>query len=210
MLTTAGRRQQQVERAVLKLARGHRPTWRRRSGDPAWFDEAAALERVHSMSVATADREHLEQWIEEGWFVADGLLGDHMIDELNAAMDAVWTTSTAIPGLRVLDVDGRPEVPHEELVALPVSERERLYAASSWRLHGFQDHTAAAEVVFRSPLISHQASLILGAAVRPIASINFMRGSQQALHQDMAVFHIHPGNRLVGAWIVRCCSGTGC
>ena len=28
-----------------------------------------------------------------------------------------------------------------------------------------------------------------------------MAGSEQALHQDMAVFHIHPRNYLIGAWI---------
>ena len=34
-----------------------------------------------------------------------------------------------------------------------------------------------------------------------------MRGSEQALHQDMAVFHIYPYNHLLGAWIA--CEDVG-
>ncbi|MGV2388740.1 MAG UNVERIFIED_CONTAM: hypothetical protein LVR29_11995 [Microcystis novacekii LVE1205-3] len=41
---------------------------------------------------------------------------------------------------------------------------------------------------------------IIGAnpAVVRADSINFLHGTEQGLHEDMAVFHVHPANHLVG------------
>ncbi|MCZ8225302.1 MAG: phytanoyl-CoA dioxygenase family protein, partial [Microcystis sp. LE19-84.1B] len=35
----------------------------------------------------------------------------------------------------------------------------------------------------------------------PRYSINFLHGTEQGLHEDMAVFYVHPANHLVGVWI---------
>jgi ectoine hydroxylase-related dioxygenase (phytanoyl-CoA dioxygenase family) len=60
---------------------------------------------------------------------------------------------------------------------------------------------AAAHRIFHAPALRGLVSRLLGRAARPFAAINFMSGSQQHLHQDMAVFHIYPHDYLVGAWI---------
>lgn len=168
-----------------------------------WLDAPEARTSLAHRELPTTERAWLEQWIDEGWFVADGLLDDPVIRRLNDDADAAWTASRPRDGLMVLGAgdDDRPDLSHGELVALEPEERSHRFRQRNWRIHGFQKHSAAADRVFRSRALERVASLILARPARPIASINFSRGSQQPLHQDMAVFHIHPRNRLVGAWI---------
>ena len=75
--------------------------------------------------------------------------------------------------------------------------------ASDWRIHGFHYVNAAARRLYTRPrgCATLASSRLFGRRARPIAAINFMAGSQQELHQDMAVFHIFPHNYLIGAWI---------
>ena len=74
-------------------------------------------------------------------------------------------------------------------------------AASDWRIHGFHYINAAAARLFHHRGLRALVSRLFGRTARPFAAINFMSGSQQHLHQDMAVFHIYPHDYLVGAWI---------
>ena len=74
-------------------------------------------------------------------------------------------------------------------------------ACSDWRIHGFHYLNPAARRLFDSPRLMALVSRLFGRPARPFAVINFMKGSRQHLHQDMAVFHIHPWNYLIGAWI---------
>src|SRR6185295_9601381 len=92
-------------------------------------------------------------------------------------------------------------VPHHEVLAMDPGRRRRVREASDWRIHGFHYVNAAAKRLFDNRRLRDLASTILGRRARPFAAINFMTGSQQALHQDMAVFHIYPHNHLLGAWI---------
>ena len=90
---------------------------------------------------------------------------------------------------------------HRELLKLPRAQRYRLRDASNWRTHGFYRFNLSALRIFLNRDLRRLASAIFGKPARPFASINFMYGSDQALHQDMAVFHIYPRNFLIGAWV---------
>ena len=85
--------------------------------------------------------------------------------------------------------------------SLSPADRHRLRDASDWRIHGFHYVNSAAKRLYWDRGLAGIASRIFGRRARPIAAINFMSGSEQELHQDMAVFHIFPHNYLIGAWI---------
>ncbi len=59
----------------------------------------------------------------------------------------------------------------------------------------------SAKEIFGSTRLRGLVSLLFDHPAMALSSLNFIQGSRQALHQDMAVFHIHPSNYLIGAWI---------
>jgi ectoine hydroxylase-related dioxygenase (phytanoyl-CoA dioxygenase family) len=175
-----------------------------------WFDRPdaeAALARVAARGrIGAADVPLLERWIRDGYFVVDDAVEAADVDAMVAALDGLWDAPKPIAHLELLDLRETPETPprrmaHAELLRLDAATRQRLRAHSDWRIHGFHYVNAPARRLFDSPRLRRLADAILGRRARPIAAINFMVGSQQHLHQDMAVFHIHPHNLLVGAWI---------
>jgi hypothetical protein len=80
---------------------------------------------------------------------------------------------------------------------LDVETRETLRDQSRWRIHGVQEFSAAAQQIFHHPQLQEISSFIFAKPAQPQFSISFRRGSEQALHEDMAVFHILPLNHLV-------------
>ena len=123
-----------------------------------------------------------------------------------ATLDGLWEDSGSIAGLTLLDLRETEDAPprnlaHRELLALPLATRHRIREVSHWRIHGFHYVNTAARRIYFGRQLCRVASRILGRRAVPIAAINFMAGSEQSLHQDMAVFHIYPHNHLIGAWI---------
>jgi ectoine hydroxylase-related dioxygenase (phytanoyl-CoA dioxygenase family) len=195
-------RREQVERLARRMVFGARPTWHRRPDLVPWADLPDALERLPG----GADAALLEKWVRDGYVVVDGCVDTAALDEMVATLEGLWDAAAPIRGLELLDLHERRDVPprnltHAELLALPPETRQAMRAASDWRIHAFHHLNAAAARVFREPRLRRVASRLLGRRARPIAAINFMTGSQQSLHQDMAVFHIYPRNWLLGAWI---------
>jgi hypothetical protein len=128
------------------------------------------------------------------------------VDAMVAVLDGLWDAPAPIPHLELLDVRESANAPpcrlsHAAVLALPPDARRRMREVSDWRIHGFHYVNPHARRLFRDGRLRALVGRILGRRARPIAAINFMAGSQQALHQDMAVFHIYPHNHLVGAWI---------
>lgn len=184
-----------VRRAVF----GGKPTWRRRANALPWFDRPDALARVRG-------DELLERWVRDGYVVVDGLVAARDVDEMLGVLDGLWDARTPITDLRLLGLRDTADGPqrsltHGELLALPPAERRRLRDASDWRIHGLHYVNPAAKRIYWDRRLGACASRIFGRRARPIAAINFMSGSEQELHQDMAVFHIFPHNYLIGAWI---------
>jgi ectoine hydroxylase-related dioxygenase (phytanoyl-CoA dioxygenase family) len=195
-----------VERAARALLHRSTPTWHRRPNRVPWFDLPDALERVDRHAADPVERALFARWIRDGYFVVPGLVGHADIDEMIAFLDGLWEAQESTANLTLLDLREAPDMParnvtHAELLAMPAATRHRLRAASDWRIHGLHYLHAAAARVFGHRRLRDLVTRLLGRTARPFAAINFMSGSQQRLHQDMAVFHIYPHDYLVGAWI---------
>jgi ectoine hydroxylase-related dioxygenase (phytanoyl-CoA dioxygenase family) len=195
-----------VERAARALLHRSTPSWHRRPNRVPWFDLPDAPERIDRHAADARERELFARWIRDGYFVVSDVVPRVDVDEMVGFLDALWEAREPTAGLTLLDLRESPEAPprnvtHAELLALPADARHRLRAASDWRIHGLHYHQAAAARLFRHRGLRDLVTRLLGRTARPFAAINFMSGSQQRLHQDMAVFHIYPHDYLVGAWI---------
>jgi phytanoyl-CoA hydroxylase len=196
------RTRSRVERTLRNGLLGG-PSWRRRPNDLPWFDRPDALATLDRRA---GDRTLLEQWVRDGYVVVDGVVDLADVDAMVARLDGLWDATLPIRGLELLDLREEPGAPpramsHAELLALDPARRRRLREASEWRIHGLHYFDAAARRIYLDRRLRHLAGTILGRRARPMATINFMVGSEQELHQDMAVFHIFPHNHLIGAWI---------
>ncbi len=192
-----------LERGLRSVVHGGRPTWHRRPNRLPWFDQPDALERIDRQA---PDAPLLERWVRDGWVVAPDLVDRADVDGMVVALDRLWDATEPLPGLELLDLRDAPGAPphnvsHAELLRIEPARRRPMREASNWRIHGFHYVNDHARRLYHAPELRALVSRILGAPAQPIASINFMVGSAQALHQDMAVFHIYPHNHLVGAWI---------
>jgi hypothetical protein len=195
-----------VERAVRTLLHGDTPSWRRLPNAVPWFDAPDAMQQVERRAASAAEARWFHDWVRDGYFVASGLVDVADVDAMIGVLDGLWDAAAPTANLTLLDLRDAPDasprsVAHADLLALPPDVRARMRAASDWRIHGFHYVDAAAARLFHHRGLRGLVSRLLGRAARPFAAINFMSGSQQHLHQDMAVFHIYPHDYLVGAWI---------
>jgi phytanoyl-CoA hydroxylase len=186
-----------VRRALF----GSRPSWRRRPNRLPWFDQPDALARLGGGDVPL-----LQKWVRDGYVIVEDCVERADIDAMVATLDGLWEAPRPIPKLELLglrdDEDAAPRnMLHPDVLALAPEQRRRMRDVSDWRIHGFHYFDPAARRLYFDRRLRSVASRILGQTARPIAAINFMAGSQQDLHQDMAVFHIYPHNHLIGAWI---------
>jgi len=189
-----------IERAARRTLYGSAPTWKRQPNVVPWFDQPDALAGIDG------DRVLLEHWVRDGYVVVDDAVDPGDIDRMVAVLDGLWDATELIANLTLLglrdDADAEPRnVSHADLLKLERARRHRMRDVSDWRIHGFHYVNESARRIYWNPRVRALAGRIFGRRARPIAAINFMTGSQQALHQDMAVFHIYPHNYLLGAWI---------
>jgi ectoine hydroxylase-related dioxygenase (phytanoyl-CoA dioxygenase family) len=195
-----------IEHGVRSLLFGNTPSWRRRPNALPWFDRPDAAAEAARRATSPDEAAALERWIRDGYVVLRDLVDPADVDAMVATLDGLWDAPTPIPNLELLDVRDGPGTPprnltHTALLSLPPEQRARMRASSDWRIHGFHYVNAPASRIFHDERLRRMVSRILGRSARPFAAINFMTGSQQHLHQDMAVFHIYPHDFLVGAWI---------
>ena len=195
-----------IERQLRRALLGSAPTWERRPNTLPWFDRPDALAVLDGTRQSVEQTRLLEKWIQDGYVVVEKCVDPRDIDAMLETLDGLWDAPQPIPNLTLLgvreDFDAAPrDLPHHEVLALAPSLRRRMREVSDWRIHGFHYVNAAARRIYFNPKLRALAGRILGRRARPIAAINFMTGSEQALHQDMAVFHIYPHNYLIGAWI---------
>jgi phytanoyl-CoA hydroxylase len=188
-----------------RITRAGRPSWAGQPDALPWLDRPDAGRQLAGVA-EPSDRDLLERWCRDGYVVIDDAIPAADLDRVTAAMEEVWTAARPLAGLTINDVRPAPGEPlrsitHAELLALPAGQRDALRRASRWRIHGFEQTHPALARVYANDRLRRVASLILGRPARPSASITFMYGSEQLLHQDMAVFHCWPRNHLLGAWI---------
>jgi ectoine hydroxylase-related dioxygenase (phytanoyl-CoA dioxygenase family) len=206
MRSRLARARGEIERGLQRLVFGGAPSWQRRRNELPWFDQPDALEQAADRAADPVEHASFVNWVEHGYVVLHDVVDRGDVDAMVATLDGLWDASDPIPDLTLLDLQEAPDVgarnlTHAEVLGLPPEERARMQAASHWRIHGFHYVNAAARRIFQAPRLRELVSRLLGRPARPFAAINFMRGSEQHLHQDMAVFHIFPHDYLVGAWI---------
>ena len=175
-----------------------------------WFDRAGQEEEiarlVASGKIRQSDRQYLHQWIREGYFVVKNAVPAADIDELSSFIDQI-ATAQPIQGLKLLGIKLSPDAPptdisHREFFGrFSAEERLRILAAAPWRIHGLHKQHPAARRMFHNRELSRLATAVFQHTAIPLSSITFSRGSEQGLHQDMAVFHIWPRSFLLGCWI---------
>jgi hypothetical protein len=199
-----------IEQGVRQTLWGGTPTWRRRENRRPWFDEVGALDEVAARARSAAgdglSAAALEKWVRDGYVILDGLVDVAEIDRMVAELDGLWDAPAPVANLVLLDLREAPDAPprnltHAEVLGLDPARRRRMREASDWRIHGLHYVSAAAQRLYGDRRLRAVSGRLFGRRARPIAAINFMVGSQQDLHQDMAVFHIFPHDWLIGAWI---------
>jgi hypothetical protein len=195
-----------VERGLRTMLHGSTPSRQRRPNALPWFDRPGALAEADRRARDAAEAACFRHWVEHGYFVLRDVVDPADIDRMIAGVDALWTAPTPTPNLTLLDLRDDVDQParsltHAELLALPLERRQRMRAVSNWRIHGLHYLDPFARRMFRNARLRCVMTRLFGRRAKPFAAINFMAGSQQHLHQDMAVFHIYPHDYLVGAWI---------
>ncbi|MEY2958245.1 MAG: hypothetical protein RLZZ01_813 [Actinomycetota bacterium] len=174
--------------------------------DRAWFDDVDAAAQVDQRASNDAEHQLLRSWVRDGYAIIEGLVPERLIDEMVTDLDAVFDAPAVdLDRLVVndLELDGhrRPTTTVAELRRLDRSDRLAARDGSSWRIHGFFEHSSAADRIRELPDLRRVASLVLGVESHAHYSINFHNGSTQALHEDSAVFHLGVPNLICGAWI---------
>ncbi len=170
----------------------------------AWFDRPDAELQIGDRAASDDDRRVLESWVRNGYAIVEGLVPHDLVDAMVGDLDAVFAEGPAgelVVNDLVIDGHHRPTTSSSALRALDRAERLEARDGSSWRIHGFYEHSPAADRIRELPGMRRVASLILGADSHAHYSINFHNGSTQALHEDSAVFHLGVPNLICGAWI---------
>jgi ectoine hydroxylase-related dioxygenase (phytanoyl-CoA dioxygenase family) len=171
----------------------------------AWFDAPDARHEIARRGRTPADRAVLDSWVRHGYAIVEQIVPPDLIDEMLVDLDDFYRSDRAVDGVVFHDLllaDGhRATIPHRELVAVDLADRLAARDRSPWRVHGFFEHSRAAEAVRQLPELRRLAAMILGVDCRALYSINFHNGSTQTLHQDTAVFHLGVPNLICGAWI---------
>lgn len=184
--------------------------WASKSTHVAWFDRDDAKscieESLSSKKISHEDAMMLNTWVEDGCLSLSGIIPEEDIDEVNRFVDNLLTTSKPNNDITLLGYTLDPEkggdaVPHRDLVKLAPEQRQKNARLTPWRIHELKNQCEAANRIFNNARVKEIASLIFDRKAYPRSTINFYLGSQQELHQDMAVFHVFPGNYLIGVWI---------
>ncbi len=176
-------------------------------GDEAlpWFDQPGADATSIGRDVTPEERQLLQNWINDGYVVIPQAISADRIDRMVLDLDSLWTADSPIAGLRVdqlkVTPDGPVGISHVDLLKIDYETRLKLRANEPWRVHGFHSYSTACNSIFKDASLRQSCSLIFAREAEPHYSINFTFGTEQDLHQDTAVFHLHPRNYLIGAWL---------
>lgn len=185
-------------------------TWKLNPDDAPWFDRPNALELLEARraqeQLGEEDYALLRRWVEEGYAVVPGVVGDDLIASMQRDLEDLWTAARPLEGLVIQGLKHAPDaapvnLSHAELVSLEGARRFQMRDASNWRIPGFQRYSAGAGAISNHPELLRLTSLICGRPSSPAYTLNFMYGSEQSLHQDTTAFHVFPPNYLVGAWV---------
>src|SRR5262249_12357538 len=177
--------------------------WNQDPHDVPWLDREDASARIQArlaQGLVTADEaELLRQWDVEGYFILPGAVDGAdtaTLDQATRDLAGPGPADRPIDGLQVmsLHIKGRPSGPidHAEILSWPLDVRLQLRDSQLWRVHYWHCHSKAAMALSTAPRLIHMASLILEEPATLVSYIQFKRGSEVGVHQDLAAMHIPP------------------
>jgi phytanoyl-CoA hydroxylase len=184
--------------------------WQEVTTHKAWFDRPDALRHVETMraqlDLSDAQTSMLRQWVTDGYVVLKNAIPESDINGVVDFIEDLFTTDSPNPDITLLGYTLDPEgkgaaVPHTDVVKLSPAQRQANARLTPWRIHELWTQCEAAKRIYQNQELTDLCSLIFGRPAYPRSTINFYLGSQQELHQDMTVFHVFPGNYLIGAWV---------
>lgn len=161
------------------------------------------LEQLQQGKISSEQFDLLLHWNQQGYIVLNDIFPELCIDRLINELGNLFFLDAPIDGLLIEGIahEGMPGVlPHRDILSLDLASRQSLLN-SFWRIHSYHECSKSAKAIFDNSDLRKVVSLILGRECVPSYSINFMHGTEQDLHEDMAVFFINPANYLVGVWI---------
>ena len=184
--------------------------WQQFGPHDAWFDRPDALDTIASrlarQEISPEEASLLRNWVTNGFMILERAIPEADIDGVNAFVDDLLATDRPNEGITFLGytldpAKGMEAVPHRDILRLSPEQRQAHARLSPWRIHEMWVQCEAAKRIFKNQRLIALMSLIFGRPAYPRSTINFYLGSQQPLHQDMSVFHVFPGNYLIGAWV---------
>jgi ectoine hydroxylase-related dioxygenase (phytanoyl-CoA dioxygenase family) len=188
---------------ILRLKKPINKNWSNISTHEAWFDKEDALDvitnRFNNNEINSNDEEILRSWVIDGYIKVNNIIHNDDIDGVNYFINDLFLTDKP-KNITFLGLDSRA-MSHRELILLDYKKRIQFAKKSPWRIHELWSECQFAKNIFLNKRLVEIASLIFGRQAYPRSTINFLYGSRQELHQDMSVFHVFPGNYLIGVWI---------
>jgi len=180
--------------------------WNESEEDMPWYDRKDAHACIDVREgLSDAEVHALRKWVDDGYFVVKQAVSPKLVDEMVGDLESLWLANRPFEDLQIeevrLDPNMPPGISHSDLLGLEQEKRLDLRDHSTWRVHGFNRFSGAAQAIYESEPIKNWCSLVFAQEAFPQYTINFMYGSRQDLHQDTCVFHVHPKNYLIGVWL---------
>jgi len=136
------------------------------------------------------DAERLKFWIDNGFVVLEGAVGETVVDQLNHEVDLAWQG-----GNRAIHLEyWTDNVMHID----PISPELKQTQGKLLDLHAFSE--AARDAVF-APAILHFLTLLFEREPLAFQSLHFERGTQQPMHQDAAYVVVSSRLEMAASWI---------
>ncbi|MEZ5988040.1 MAG: phytanoyl-CoA dioxygenase family protein [Planctomycetota bacterium] len=159
-----------------------------------WPDQARAREtlagRVEAGRLAPADVPLFEHWIDRGYVVLERAVSERTLRAFEAELDRLW------------------RAPHPELfiecsfdgtwTILPMRPDMRDRPHKVLDVHGY---SAGARRILAAPRTIDFLTKLMDRPPMGFQSLCFMRGTEQAMHQDTAFVALGSPMELVGSWV---------
>lgn len=160
-----------------------------------WPDHPDAkrwLDGMHEAGVLTSDEaERFRFWIEHGYVQLPGAIPEAQVQDLNQAIEKLWTDPACGAEFRAEVFDGQVQV-----VPLRAEVREQPHKVIG--LHAKLEE--ATRVVMADAVIGFLRKLFMRPPMA-FQSLYFTYGTQQSMHQDTAYVAVNSPMEMVGVWM---------
>lgn len=170
-----------------------RPSYRSRFGG-FWTDLSNAHDLVAQKLEAGAfsedEAETLRHWIDHGWVILRNAVAPEVVDQVKDDVEKAWTGAFSSVWVEY----------HSYHVLRTSKARPDLRHRAAKMLDLYIDSAAARNAMFADP-IRRFLNLVFERAPMAFQSLTFIRGSEQAIHQDTAYVVVSSPIELAASWI---------